>query len=97
VNRDRDRIIRVTELFDAPAAQVGKAVAAVVPSDVHSRLIETPAGAYLTLHRRLADPPALGRMRAIRYLQGVVSDITRQLEFGHIRSFARHTSEERPC
>lgn len=73
------RTIRVAELFDAPREQLDRAIGSTIPPDVHSRATETTAGIYVTLERRLADPPRLRRLGAIRYLQGLVDDIRREL------------------
>ena len=40
------------------------------------RISETTVGVYLTLEYRLRRPGIMARSRAIRYLQGVVSDVS---------------------
>jgi hypothetical protein len=80
------RAIRVTELFEAPVDAVRAAVTATVPDGVGVRISETGAGVYLTLERRLGRPAIMARSRAIRYLQGVVSDIVGELESPATRS-----------
>ena len=89
------RAIRVTELFAAPVEAVRAAVAATVPDGVGARISETRAGVYLTLEQRLRQPGIMARSRAIRYLQGVVSDILRELESPAIRSGSGQAAAER--
>jgi hypothetical protein len=88
------RVIRVTELFAASVDAVRAAVAATVPDGVGVRISETRAGVYITLERRLRQPAIMARSRAIRYLQGVVSDIVGELESPAIRSGSGQTTAE---
>ena len=92
--RAEPRAIRVTELFAAPVEAVRAAVAAAVPDGVGVRISETRAGVYLTLERRLSQPAILARSRAIRYLQGVVSDILGELKSPAIRSGSGQAAAE---